>query len=377
MLSLEGVERLWRDPSAAHRMEAANSVGAAFAGGAFSASEQAIAAAILADLSQDVELKVRQAVCEEVLHCPFIPPKIARILAQDVDSVAVPIIRCSKVLSDADLIALVRQGNTLKQVGVARRETVATAVTHELVETSKKTVVKTTLANDGADISERSLHRIVDTFGELESVQSLLVERPVLPATVTQRLVTVVSAAYVERLVERHDLPPEFAGRPLAAGQEPVLGGGTGAEPPARGIDAIARPVEGAGPLTPTYALRALCVGNLNLFVALMASLAGISRSNTRALIGDPGQDGFRALYHRSGLPDELFAGFRIALDIALEAGRTGQGRWHAAMTERIVRELAGAYDDVSPEGLESALEQLSDRLPEGQRTLTSSSWIR
>ena len=46
-------------------------------------------------------------------------------------------------------------------------------------------------------------------------------------------------------------------------------------------------------------------------------------------------------------------------------------------MTDRIVRELAGAYDDVSPEGLESALQQLADRLPEGQRTLTSSSWIR
>ena len=377
MLSLEGVERLWRDPSTEHRIEAASSVGAALAGGAFNASEQAIAAAILEDLSQDVELKVRQAVCEEVLYCPFIPPKIAQILAQDVDSVAVPIIRCSKALSDADLIALVRQGNTLKQVGVARRETVGTAVTHELVGTGKKTVVKTTLANDGADISERSLHRIVDAFGEVQSVQSLLVERPVLPATVTQRLVKVVSAAHAERLAERHDLPPEFARRPFAREQEPALGGAIGTETPARGIDAIARSVKRVGTQTPTHVLRALCVGNLNLFVALMASLARISRSNARALIGNPGRDGFRALYRRSGLPDELFAGFRIALDVALEAGRTGQGQWHAAMTERIVRELARAYDGVSPEDLESALQQLTQRLPENQRTLTSSSWIR
>ena len=139
----------------------------------------------------------------------------------------------------------------------------------------------------------------------------------------------------------------------------------------------IARSVNRARTHTPIHVLRALCVGNLNLFVALMASLARISRSNARALIGNPGRDGFRALYRRSGLPEELFAGFRIALDVALEAERTGQGQWHAAMTERIVRELARAYDDVSPEDLDSALQQLTQRLPESQRTLSSSGWIR
>jgi uncharacterized protein (DUF2336 family) len=370
MLSMEGVERLWRDPSACHRIETAHSVGAAFANGQFSASEQAIAEAILESLSRDGELKVRQSVCEQVLHCTFIPPQIVRILAQDVDSVAVPIIRCSQALSEDDLIAVVRHGNTLKQVGVARRETVAPPVSHELVVTGKKTVVKTVLSNEGADIWEDSLHEIVDTFGDVGSVQSLLVERPVLPATVTQRLVPVVSAAYAERLLQRHGPSPAQERQP------PPVDGPIEAEASPLDIEAIARTVDRPETLTPTFVLRALCVGNMNLFVALMSSLARVSRANTRTLINDPGQDGFRALYFRSGLPEELFAAFRIALDIALEAERAEQAGWHAATTRRIIRELARNYDEVSSESLDSTLRQLADRLPEDQRILTSANWI-
>ena len=192
ILSSEGLERLSLDPSVQNRIETANRVGAVFADGGLSASEREIASAILEVLSQDVELKVRQATCEQVLHCPFLPPNIARRLAQDVDSVAVPIIRCSTALSDADLIALIGDCDTLAQVSVAGRDTVSPAVAHELVHTGKKTIVKTVLANDGAEISEASLFDIVDAFGDLPSVQSLMVDRPALPPTVTLCLTSLV-----------------------------------------------------------------------------------------------------------------------------------------------------------------------------------------
>ena len=119
ILSLEGVERLSANPSVQYRIETANRVGAVLADGELGAPAQELAAAILEVLSQDVELKVRQATCEQVLRCPFLPPDIARRLAQDVESVAVPIIRCSTALSDADLIALITDRNTLAQVSVA------------------------------------------------------------------------------------------------------------------------------------------------------------------------------------------------------------------------------------------------------------------
>ena len=377
ILSSAGVERLSLNPSVQNRIETANRVGAVFADGELSASAQEIAAAILDFLSQDVALKVRQATCEQVLHCPFLPPNIARTLARDVESVAVPIIRCSRALTDADLIALIRGRNTLTQVSVARRDTVSPAVTHELVDTSKKTVVKTVLANDAAEISEASLFEIVDAFGDVPSVQSLLVDRPALPATVTLRLTSLVSDALAERLIERHHLPPRFIDHLVAHGQESALCSLIGAGTSAREVAFVAQSMDRVGTLTPTFVLRMLCVGNFDFFVALMASLAGISSGNARALIHDSGRDGFRALFQQSGLPDEVFAAFRIALEVALDFRRTGQHEWSAAATQRIIRELAKAYDDVSPEGLDSVLQQLALRLPEDRRTMVRVNWIQ
>lgn len=376
MLSPAGVERLSLDPSVENRIDAANSVGAVFADGELGDSELETAAAILEKLSQDVELKVRQAVCEQVLRCPSLPPNIARRLARDVESVAVPIIRCCEALSDTDLIALIRDRNTLKQVSVARRDTVSPVVAGELVGTGKKTVVKTVLANDGAEIPETSLVEIVDAFGDLPSVQSLLVDRPALPAAVTLRLTSLVSDALAERLVTRHRLPPRFAGRLVAHGRESALCNMIGAGTSVHDAEAVARSMDRAGTLTPTFVLRLLCVGNFELFVALMASLAGISLGNARTLIHDHGRDGFRSLYEQSGLPEEIFAAFRTALEVALEVRRSGKSGWDASATQRIIDALAQANEDVSPDGLDSVLQQLASRLPEDKRTTIRLKWI-
>ena len=376
ILSSAGVERLSLDPSVHNRIKIANHVGAVFADCEFSASEREIAVAILEVLSQDVELKVRQATCEQVLRCPFLPPNIARRMARDVESVAVPIIRCSNALSDADLIALIGDRNTLAQVSVAGRDTVSPAVAHELVDTGKKSVVNTVLANDGAEISEASLFEIVDAFGDLPSVQSLMVERPALPPTVTLCLTSLVSDALAERLVERHHLPPKFIGRLVAHGQESVLGGLIGAGSSARQVEFVARSMGRVGTLTPTFVLRMLCVGNFDFFIALMASLAGISAANARTLMNDSGGDGFQALFRQSGLPDEIYAGFRVALEVALEFRPAGHHEWSAAATQTIIRGLAKAYDDVSPDGLDSVLQQLALRLPEDRRTNVRVNWI-
>ena len=370
ILTIGGVERLSLDSSGPNRIEAATGVGAAFAASELNPSERNIATEILENLSQDEELKVRQAVCGQLLRCPFMPPKIARILAQDVESIAVPIVRCSTALTDADLVALVRDGNTLKQINVAQRDAVSRVVTHELVDTGKKTVVKTVLANEGADVSEESFGKIVDAFGELSSVQALLVGRPELPAPITQRLVTRVPDALAERLLERHQIAPQFIGDLLAQGQErdlcKLIGSGTSD----RDVAFLAHSLGDVRTLTPTLVLRPLCAGHLPLFVALMASLAGISADNARPLIIDVGRSGFRALYRKCGLPDALYPAFRTALDFALEAGPPGNTGWSEAALAQVSRQLAQAYVDVSAGSLDAVLQQLALHLPEGKRTI-------
>jgi uncharacterized protein (DUF2336 family) len=360
ILSLPGIKRLRLNPPVQERVEIATSVGAAFAGGDLSAQELDIAAQILETLCQDTDLKVRQAVCDQVFRCPFVPPGIVRVLAHDVESIAVPIVRCSEALSDGDLIALIRDGDTLRQVSVARREIVSVPVTDELVGTGKRTVVKTVLANDGADLSEKSLTEVIDAFGEVPSVQSLLVGRPALPDTIKQRLASLVPPDLAQRLAQRHRLQGD---------QDPARLTLVGERGTSRGVETAAEAGGRVWSLTPLSMLRALCVGKLDLFVQLMASSVGIPARSVRAVVDDHGADGFRGLYRHSGLTDELFPAFRTALDVVLEVERTGRGGWNAAADRRIVDELARACGIVPHGGLDSVFPQLSLRLPENQQS--------
>lgn len=349
ILSPQGVDILSNDRSPENRTAAAAYVGTAFAAGRLSEEEKKSAAAILELLSQDRDLKVRQAVCERLLACPSVPTPIARILARDVESISVPFLRRVETLTDADLIDIIRDGNTLKQLSIARRDIVSTGVSHELVSTVKKTVVKTVLANAGADISEQSFLDIVAEFGNLSTVQLLLIERDELPPAIPQQLVSLVSGALAERLMEHHHIPEQFVAGLSAKSGRSVLA-----------PDIADRSGETESIVEPMSILRALCEGNFDFFVLLMASKAEVSERSARDLINDAGKKGFASLYARTGLPPSLFPAFATALEIALDVRSDGWTESDNATTQRLNGSFRQAYDNVGGKSLELILELLS-----------------
>ncbi len=71
--------------------------------------------------------------------------------------------------------------------------------------------------------------------------------------------------------------------------------------------------------LSPTFLLRALCKGDLAFFESSLATIARLPQENVAQLIRDRGTRGFQSLYARAGLPQQLFAAFRTALDVVIE----------------------------------------------------------
>ncbi|MFQ5775678.1 MAG: DUF2336 domain-containing protein [Kiloniellaceae bacterium] len=362
VLSPAGVERLKCDGSPALRAQTAAGVAALLTKEKLSETERRYAIAIIEALARDVERQVREALSEHVKHCTVLPASIARTLAQDVESVALPILRYSTVLSDDDLIAIVRREGRAKRFAVARRDTLSASVSDALIDTGDTQVVGTLLKNRGADIAEGSYHKILDGFGAEEPIQALMVERPSLPATITERLITCVSAALRERLVERHALPGVIADHLVMHGRERALTRAVGPETPVAEIEGLVKQLNAQGSLTPTFLLRALCVGKLPLFTVGMATLAKIPVVNATELVHDGGKRGFKALYGKTGLPSALFAAFRIALDVALDVRRTRATDWRSEDTDRIINALVLAYEELAPTHLETILEQLARR---------------
>lgn len=353
-------ERLLAEPSAAVRAQTAASVAKAFADERLSDRERKISEDILQVMARDVERQVREALSEHVKSCPLLPPSIARVLAADVESVALPIIQFSDVLSDEDLVSIVRECGESKQAAVARRAGLSAEVSEALVDSGNERVVGVLLSNHDAEISDRALLKVVSGFADSSEIQALMVERPTLSLAVCEPLISRISESLRERLIARHELPRELADELLKHGQERTASAGPAAQSAAADTRHLVERLHARNALAPTLLLRALCVCDLNFFKAAMSVMAGIPPENVNVLIFDDGPAGFKAVYRASGLPRDLFVAFRTAMDVVQEATRKRRAVPPLQVTERILARLRNEHDTVCPKGLEHTLDYLS-----------------
>ena len=359
MLTQNHLRALRDNPSSEIRANIAIAVAADIAAVSLTREERQIAEEILGALAHDLDRRVRQALAEHVKECPFLPSEIASTLARDVeDMVALPMIEHSPLLSDTDLILYVRAGSTCRRIAVARRQHVAPVVVVELMDTGDPQVVGAVLANAGADVSESSLLKAAVRYQGDESIEALLVDRPALPLTVCEVLISCVSKGLRERLLAKHQIPGFLADELVMHAREKAL---TEILPcsDAVGAERLSYHLHARRRLTPTLLLRILCVGDLSFFDSAMATLSKIPAMNARALLYDRGILGLRAIYQKAGLPPVLFQAFRVAMTAVLD-GYLNRGR--PAYTQRVIDQLVLVYDDLSPAGLEGILAQLSAR---------------
>ncbi len=83
--------------------------------------ERAHADAILKILSTDAAELVRRSLAVTLRNSPKLPREVALTLANDVENVALHILAHSPVLTDSDLIQIVRKGSPAKQTAIAKR----------------------------------------------------------------------------------------------------------------------------------------------------------------------------------------------------------------------------------------------------------------
>ncbi|NNG05807.1 MAG: DUF2336 domain-containing protein [Inquilinus sp.] len=371
-LTKERIDRLLGDRSAHARAETAASVAAEFSRGQLTDRERALAESILDILAADIADEVRESLAEHVKHSPLLPPSIALRLAHDIESVALPILRYSEVLGDDALISVIRAGNESKQFAIAERATVSEEVSQSLVETGRKNVVCVLLANEGARIGEPALHRVLDDFDDDSGVPAMMVDRRTLPLAVSQRLVEIVSESLRQRLIERHQLPPAIADELSQHGRERAITQLIADEPRVAEVESMAGRLFASGKLTPSLLLRAICVGDLHFFEAGIARLAQMTIDDCRSLLYERGPLGFRGLYGKTDLPGELFAAFRVALDVVrvvrpdFDGGPREKKVWKKVYTDTIVERLVQEYRQVCPADVEHVLSQLARQFISG-----------
>lgn len=303
-----------KSPGAVDQVAVAGSVASLHASGRLSSRERVIADDILRMMTKAIEVKVREQLSEHLKYSSLVPHDVALALARDVETVSLPILAYSDVLTEDDLIAIVRGKSPTRQAAIAGRRIVTGAVSDALVRDGDRNAVLTLVGNQGADIRDNSFGTVVDRFGRDGEMGAALVRRPKLPVSAASRLVTLVSDSLKQELLSRHKVSAETV-------QAAVKQGGEGSilslvEPIGHideVVDAVRR-FHRENKLTPTLLIRALCMGQLDFFEIGLSIRAGQPIDATRRQMIDIKQ--FPTLYRRAGLPQALLGTYLQILDL-------------------------------------------------------------
>ena len=302
---------------------------------------------ILRMLAQDAAELVRRAMAVTLKSSDLVPRDVARRLAADVDSVALPLINFSPAFSDEDLIEIVQAGSPLRQVAVAGRPSVGRDVATALAEVGCEQAVRTLSANDNADIAEAALSRCIDRFGGSSEVVAALAYRQVLPLSVTERLVQLASDAVREHLVTRHAVAPETAIRLASFARERATVDLVDQASSQADLPQFVAKLNARRVLTPSLLLRALARGQMALFEHGIAELAGTPHARAWLMIHDAGPLGLKAIYDRAGLPPRLFQAYRAGVDtwrtLQAEGVDTSDDAFRQQMLERFLTQRPNA----------------------------------
>lgn len=347
-LTREDIQRLTDTGDAQVRADAARKLCTRIAVDGFSDAERKAGEAILEIIARDAAELVRAALAVTLQRSPHLPPAIAKRLIDDIDSIAIPLLSNSPVLTDEDLMEIVRSAAPERQSAIAGRPALSRQLVREIVTHGAPEAVGVAAANDGARFDAGSYAVVFERFDSVPEVLERFVARSRLPLEVTERLVAKISDEALQRLVTRHALPAQLAVELAEGARERAtvdLVDQAGLSPDPR---RFVQQLQLNARLTPSLMLRALFRGHVGFFEHAVAELAGVDHAKAWMLIHDAGPLGLEAVFKRAGLPARVLPAVKAAISAyhSLELGGDGPAdlaRFRQRLTERIFTQFQGA----------------------------------
>ncbi|MCE2889947.1 MAG: DUF2336 domain-containing protein [Hyphomonadaceae bacterium] len=321
--------------------------------------ERAYAEQILQIVVTGAAERVRRALAVTLKASPNLPPEIAAKLARDIESIAVPLLESSPVLNDEDLVEILESAEPARQYAIARRETLSETVTTALCNFAVDGAIIEALHNGGAEFNDVGMTRALDRFPTARALQEAMVERPILPVLVSEKLAARLTGELFDRLVEKHAMPPQMAidlatNTRERAGIDLIAQAGLQAD-----MKRYVQQLHLNGRLTPSFVLRALCQGEVRLVEYAFAELAGIPHNKAWLLVHDGGTMGLRAIFERANMPPSLYPAFRAAIEVLHETEFDGTADDRIRFRKRMIERVLTRFQSIPDEDLNYLLEKL------------------
>lgn len=310
-------------------------------------SDRAAADEILRVMALDAAELVRRALSVTLRASDVLPKDVALRLAEDVESIATPVLTYSPAFSDEDLADIIRRMDAVRQIAVAKRAQLSETVTDALSAHGAAEAVSIAAANDRAKFSESGLSTCLKRFPDHADVTTAIAYRNALPPSVAEALVALVSEDVQRHLTSTYKLTKQQAAAVAGETRERATVDIIDLIANAEDIPEFVRHLKSRDRLTPSLLVRAATCGQIKFLEHALATLAAVPHHRAWLLIHDAGGAGFKAIYDRSGLPKRLFTAFRLALDtfhgLALDGRAYDPKMFQSMMLERALTQASVA----------------------------------
>ena len=307
---------LAREPSSESRRALLRELTDHFFGpAARSATEDELYGAVLSELSADMEAAVRKELSARFSVRADAPRALIRRLANDQADVADAVLRASTVLTEADLLSVVRVHGQEHLRAVSNRAEVPEAVSEVIVERGDDETLGALLRNDGARLSRAASETAVERAKVNLELHAAAVERSSLPADLLNEMYFVVEARLRQHILEQNAaMDPVLLESALAAGRVRVAT--DDGILPADYAESLAyvQELAAANQLSPQMLARFLRSGSRTPFLISLAQLADVDFHTARQIVERRELDALAVVCRAADLDRALFLTFAVVI---------------------------------------------------------------
>lgn len=168
---------------------------------------------VLERLAHDQAVRVRRILSETLKDIAHVPISVIKRLASDVELVVcAPVLECSPVLSDEDLLSIISSVPVTGALSaIAKRRGISEKLTDTIAQTDDIEAIAELLANTSAQIREDTIDRLITRAVGIQSWHAPLVKRPNLSRRTVLRLAEFVAENLLQSLSKRTDIAPDLA----------------------------------------------------------------------------------------------------------------------------------------------------------------------
>lgn len=298
----EDVRTLLRHPDPERRAQAGQRICHRVRSAELGEGEKKFARKLLKIMSEDAVAIVRRTLAVTLRNSPELPHDIAVHLIADIDNIAIPVLLNSPVLTDEDLVDVLRSKAAAKVIAIAKRARVSGTIVREIVRYGDSRAVAEVAANDGAIIDERLAGDMLEIYHDDDLIKEAFIARRDLPIRVMEKLITMVSEEAALLMNRRHDIPVHVAVDIASRARERATLDITDENMREKDMQLFVQRLSDEGRLVPSLIIRMAGLGKMVLLKHALSQISGISTAKTALMIHDGGPFGLKALCERSGL---------------------------------------------------------------------------